>query len=148
MENLQSYKSDYSVYPGEYVPLLKEEEMQEELKQWNKIEIALPQVNITEQSNSFKVELAIPGAKREDFLIHIDENILSVCVLHTHCNSYKPENFHLHEFDHSCFDRHIILPENADAEFASAEYFSGILFVHMQKTKQPRKNNHIHIAVY
>jgi HSP20 family protein len=146
MENLNLYKSDSSVYPGEYVPLLKEEEIQEELKQWDRDQIA-PQVNITESPDSFKVEVAIPGAKREELLVHIDENILSISVLHQRASATDQVNFRLHEFDYNCFDRHITLPEQADAQFTSAEYFSGILHLHMQKTSHPVKSHHVPIVV-
>ena len=148
MKNDVLYDAGCSIYPGAYMPLLKEEEVQEELKRPHEGETVLPPVNVKELADSFKVEVAIPGVKREDFLIHSDGNVLSVCVLHKECGLHEGERFQLHEFNYECFDRHIILPDNADAEFVSAEYKAGILRLYVPKAKQPAKNQHTRIAVY
>jgi len=148
MQNSESYKYGYSIYPGEYVPLLNKEEIKEELKQSHQGETVQPPVNLTELNNSFTLEIAIPGVKREEFLIYIDENILSVGVLHERCRGHKSESFHLHEFNYSCFDRHINLPANVDSQFVRAEYAAGILHLDMPKTRQPEKKDHIPVVVY
>jgi HSP20 family protein len=148
MKNTISHDIDCLIYPGVFVPLMKEKEVQNELKKSYKSKTVLPAVNVTELSDSFKVEVSIPGVKREDFLIFADENILSVCAVHKDCGLHKGEKSQRHEFNHECFDRHIILPENADSDFISAEYAAGILYLHVPKTKQPAKNLHTRIAVY
>ena len=148
MENDVLYDTGCLIYPGAYVPLLKEEEVQEELKHPHEGETIVPPVNVIELADSFKVEVAISGVKKEDFLIHSDGNVLSVCVLHKECGLHEGERFQLHEFNYECFDRHIILPDNADSEFASAEYKAGILRLYILKAKQPAKNLHTRIVVY
>ncbi len=64
------YSPDCSIYPGDYMPLLRAEEIEEELKLSHEGEALFPPVNITELADSFKVEVAIPGVRREDFLLH------------------------------------------------------------------------------
>lgn len=148
MKNDVLYDTDSLVYPGVYVPLLKEEEVQSALKRSQEGETVLPPVNVTELPDLFKVEVAIPGVKQENFLIYADENILSVFVVHKECGLKEGESFQLHEFNYQCFNRDIILPDNADAEFASAEYEAGILRLYVPKAKQPGKNQHTRIVVY
>jgi HSP20 family protein len=148
MKNYNLYNRGCSVYPGDYVPLFKAEEMQEELKGFNKNEMVFPPANISELADAYKVEVAIPGAKREDFLIQADENVLSVAVVHKQLALAGTENFQLHEFNYNCFDRHIVLPHNANTEFISAEYKTGILRLYIPKVKQPAKNLHTTIVVY
>ena len=148
MENDVLYDTDCLIYPGTYVPVLKEEEVQSGLTRPHEGETVLPPVNVTELSDSFKVEVAIPGVKREDFLIRSDGNVLSVCVLHKEYRLHEGERFQLHEFNYECFDRHIILPDNADLEFISAEYKSGILCLYVPKEKHPAANLHSRIVVY
>ena len=128
------YDTGCLIYLGAYVPLLKEEEVQEELKRSHEGETVYPPVNVTELADSFKVEVAIPGVKRENFLVHADENILSVCVVHKECGLHVGETFQLHEFNCDCFERDIILPDNTDSEFISAEY--------VPKAKHHVKNLH------
>ena len=141
MKNDVLYDAGCLIYPGAYVPLLKEEEVQEELKRTYKGETVFPPVNVIELADSLKVEVAIPGAKRENFLVHADENILSVCVVHKECGLHEGETFQLHEFNCD-FERDIILPDNTDSGFISAEYKSGILRLYVPKAKHPAKNLH------
>ena len=130
------------------MPLLKAEEIEHELKQSHEGEVLFPPVNITELADSFKVEVAIPGVRREDFLLHANENILFVRVLHKEYVVEGAECFQLHEFNYQCFDRPVVLPDNADAEFTSAEYKAGMLRLYLPKSDQPVKNRHTRIVVY
>ena len=148
MKNITLYDTDCSIYPGDYVPLLKAEEIEEELRHSHEGQALFPPVNITELADSFKVEVAIPGVRREDFLLHANENILFVRVLHKEYVLEGSERFQLHEFNYQCFDRPVVLPDNADAEFISAEYKAGILRLLIPKRNQPAKNRHTRIVVY
>jgi len=148
MGNFIFYDNGCLIYPGAYVPLIKEEEIQSALKHTNEGEKILPPVNVTELADSYKIEVAMPGVKREDFLINGDENILSVCAVHKQSALLDGERISLHEFDYTFFDRHIVLPENADLEFTCAEYKEGILRVFVPKTNQPLKKMHARIVVY
>lgn len=146
MENNVLYDTPRSIYPGAYTPLLKEDEVQSALN--DNCETLLPPVNITELADAFKVEVAIPGFRNENFLIHADDNVLSVCVMKKDCGLHEGESFQLKEFNYGCFDRHIILPENVNAEFICAEYKAGILRLYVPKAVQPARNLHTNIVVY
>lgn len=148
MKHLKVPAADSSVYPGEYVPFLNEIDAKEEIKQTDKKDINHPAVNITEQSDFYKIEVAIPGVKREELLIYAKENVLSLCAIHTNKINASFKNRQLHEFNYGWFDRHILLPENADTTFISAEYKSGILKLRIPKATLPLKNLHSRIIVY
>lgn len=136
------------IYPGVYVPMLSEEELRKALKSYDKGEMVFPLVNVSELSDSFEMEIAVPGVKREDFLITTDANLLRIRVLNK--NPEHPENktAQLHEFNYGNFDRHIILPVNSDSEFIIAKYCDGILRLHVPKAKQPVKIQQTNIIVY
>jgi HSP20 family protein len=136
------------IYPGEYIPLFNTEEVWKELGHPQEGNMLLPPVNVTEFPDSFKIEAAIPGMKREDFLIDADNNVLSISVLHKEGRGGKKENFQLHEFNFNCFNRHVILPENADTEFVKAEYKNGMLTIYVPKIIKPSFNRHTRIVVY
>ena len=146
MKNTLHHNAGCTVYPGSYVPFLEDEEVEEVLNRPHRNEIVLPLVNVTELANSFKVEVAIPGVNREDFFIHANENILSVCVIHK--DEELLGNVKYDTSDYECLDRDIVLPENADAEFISAEYKDGILCLHTPKSKRTNHNLHSTIVVY
>lgn len=142
------YNTSCSIYPGGYVPLLRPEEIDEGLRLCHEGQMLLPPVNITELPDSYKVEIAIPGLRRQDFLLHAKGNVLFVRVLHRDMGSKEVRHFQLHEFNYECFDRHITLPDNADPEFSSAEYKRGLLQIVMPKTNRPVKNEYNRIVVY
>lgn len=144
MKTTQSNSPDYTVYPGEYVPLFFEDEQMEE----GEDNPALPLVNITELPDSYKVEVMIAGAKKEELLVNADQNVLSVSLQHHIDKPNAPHNYHVHEFECKSFNRNIILPENADLSFVSAEYFAGILNIHIPKTNHQSGDIHATIVVY
>ena len=97
--------------------------------------------------DTMMVEVAIPGAKREDFIVHANRNEISICLLKK-TSTPSSKNYALHEFNYGCFERHITLPENVDPEFIHAEYASGMLRLFIPKTRQPLKNKDTRIVVY
>ena len=148
METGNLYEINRLIYPGSYVPLLNEDELQKEIKCSFKTESDFPPAGITELSDSYIIEISIPGLNREDFLIHAENNRLSVCVCHKSCKSWLNIDVKKHSFEFGLFDHHINLPPDADTAFISAEYSLGILRFHIPKINQPVKNLHTRIVVY
>jgi HSP20 family molecular chaperone IbpA len=148
MQNAVSYNANAFIYPGSYVPLLNEDEMKEEIKRSFICESDLPTADLEELADSYKIEFSLPGLNREDFMIHADENILSICVCHKSSQLRFAENPEKKHFQFGLFDHHINLPADADAAFISAEYSLGILRFHIPKINQPVKNHHARIVVY
>lgn len=148
MKNLKFREPDSSIYPGEYVPFLNETDVKEEINQKDKKDVIHPAVNITERTDYYKVEVSIPGVKREELLIYAKGNVLSICAVHTDKINSSLRIRQLHEFNYKWFDRHILLPDNADTTFISAEYKSGILKLRIPKAAQPLVNMHSRIIVY
>ncbi len=130
-----THAKECSVYPGEYTLLPETEALMNELKVSSGNFGVLPLINMEELDDCFKIEVIIPGAKREDLFIHIKDNTLSIVVLHKHSELKK--KLQIHEFDAKCTERHILLPLNADSEFTSAEYKHGILRLHVPKNQHP-----------
>jgi HSP20 family protein len=147
MYNDLTHTMHYS-YPGNYVPLLREEQIDEELGHCQEGDMLFPPVNISELPGAYKLEVAIPGIRREEFLIHIDDNVLFVRVLHKNREEAGVQNFQLHEFNYVCFERKINLPANADPAFLSAEYKGGILQVIVPKAARPVDGPSIQVVVY
>jgi HSP20 family protein len=148
MNNAEMYDPVCLVYPGTYTPILNEEEVKFALKKTADGDTLLPPVNVKELADLYKIEVAVPGVKREDFLITVKGNVLSVCVVREETVLSKGEIFQMHEFNYDIFDRHIVLPNNTDPEFTSAEYIAGMLRLYVPKTKTPSTNLQTKIVVY
>lgn len=142
------HTKEHCVYPGEYNPLPETEALLNELHQAGIDSFASVPVNMDEFEDCFTIEMLVPGVQREEICIHTEENILSVRILHKKQDDTKAKKLQIHEFESGSFERHLLLPENADPEFIIAEYRQGILKLYVPKTKEPIKNSISRIVVY
>ncbi|MEO8413214.1 MAG: Hsp20/alpha crystallin family protein [Ginsengibacter sp.] len=136
MNNLTSYKSNYAVYPGEYIPLPKVRARLKELQlSKNDLPLHLP-VNIDEFEDCYKIIAVIPGVSRENIFINVKNDLLSITVLHGDMEE-RSEKFKIHEFEGKYSERQIFLPYDADPAFVSSEYQAGILHICIPKSESP-----------
>jgi HSP20 family protein len=125
MKNDLFYTTNPSVYPGEYVPLFSENDLKKTIKHSTKNKTNNLPVNIKELEDFYKIELAVPGVKRENLVLKSYGNVLSLSVIHNEFNLNLDYN------------RKIVLPDNAEPIFVSAEYKSGILHLYIPKSTHP-----------
>ena len=134
--------NQYSIYPGNYVPILDEEE----IVQIKKEDTTTPSVNIIDANGIYKIEIALPGVERGNFVVYADNNVVSVYVIQQRAGN--PNQFRLLEFNSNYCEYHIDLPADADTEFVSAEYKEDVLHFHVPKTSEKSHNSHTRIVVY
>lgn len=149
MQNDLLYTDRSSIYPGKYVSLYRECDFCKTIKNTSENKASSLPVNIIELGNTYKIELAIPGVKRENLFLKACGNVLSVSVIHNNNGEPYKKKFRLHEFIFDSYlSRKIVLPDNADPVFISTKYTSGILQLHISKSKHPVKRVITNIAVY
>lgn len=102
---------------------------------WDK---TIPSVNIRETDDNFELELAAPGMTREDFDIHLENNILTISSEKKEDKDVKEENYHRREFFYSSFKRSFTLPDSIDADHINAKYDNGILQVLLPKKEDAK----------
>ena len=143
-------RSEGLIYPGHYVPVICEEDVWNELKVQGQSRTGCPPVNIKEEPYAYRIEMAVPGVRREDFLVHTDYNMLSISVMHKEPILINERDFTLHEFNYACFDKQIPLPADADLSFISAEYKEGLLRIVIPRAAAVAVINQrqAHIVVY
>ncbi|TKC02576.1 Hsp20/alpha crystallin family protein [Pedobacter cryotolerans] len=105
----------------------------------------IPNVNICENENEYKIELAAPGLNKEDFKIDLKKDNLSVWA-EKKIEADLKKDYTRKEFEYNSFARSFILPEGVDAEKISAEYVNGILTITIGKQDEA-KNTHKEIVV-
>lgn len=93
----------------------------------------LPAVNIKENEMGFELELAIPGKKKEDFNIEVDNDVLTVSMETKSEDETSKENYTRKEFSYTSFKRSFTLPETVDNEKIKASYENGILSFKLPK---------------
>ena len=136
------------VYPGEYTPLYSIEPLINELVHSEKDTSVQPLINMDEYAEHFKIEIAMPGVNRDQIIIYIHQNILSIVEMNSECPIPEDKKTKIHEFDSKHFLRHISLPVNADTVFISAELRAGLLSVHIPKTNKNTSFNFQQVIVY
>ena len=96
----------------------------------------LPAVNIKENEKSFELELAIPGQKRDDFNIEVDEQVLTISMEARAEDEEVTDHYTRKEFSFSSFSRSFTLPDTIDESKIDASYREGILRVLLPKREE------------
>ena len=93
-----------------------------------------PAINVVESDKDYKVEVAAPGMKKEDFNIHLsDNNELVITMEQKHENKEEHKKYLRREFAYSKFQQSFVLPDDVEKEKISASVTDGILTIDLPK---------------
>lgn len=99
-----------------------------------------PKVNISENFTNFVVALAVPGHKKEDFQIEVEDKTLKVSVKNaTKEQTEENTKYTLNEFSCTNFSRSFRLPKTVNAEDIDASYTNGILEINLPKFEEEKQ---------
>lgn len=102
----------------------------------------LPRVNISETGNDFRVEMAVPGMKKEDFKVELDNNTL-IIQGEVSENSEDADNeergYTRKEFSYRAFSRSFYLPNTVESDSIEGKYEDGILRLVIPKREEAKK---------
>lgn len=94
----------------------------------------LPFANLAKKGNdAFKIEIDLPGVKKEDIELSVEDNILTIKAVRKMKNEVKKEDYYLCESDFGMISRSFILPEGIDSQKVDAKYEDGRLSVALEK---------------
>ena len=99
-----------------------------------------PAVNVMEDDNRYRLELAAPGMTKDDFKVHInrDGNLVIELEKKCECQEEKKGKYIRKEFSCSKFHQTLILPDNVNREEIKANVENGILFVDLPKQQKTK----------
>ena len=93
-----------------------------------------PAINVVESDKDYKVEVAAPGMKKEDFNIHLGENNeLVITMEQKNENKEEHKKYLRREFAYSKFQQSFVLPDDVEKEKISASVNDGILTIELPK---------------
>ena len=101
--------------------------------------ITLPAVNIKETSDEFVLELAIPGMKKSDFTIDVENKILSIASEVKHEDEETKDHYTKREFGYSSFKRTFTLPDSVESDKVKASYKDGVLMITLPKREEAKQ---------
>lgn len=98
-----------------------------------------PSVNIVETNEAFKVEMAAPGMKKENFQLELDNDTLTIQAEVSSENKEESERFTRREFNYQSFRRSFYLPNTVEADQIHATYQEGILRLDIPKKEEAKR---------
>ncbi|UFH55098.1 Hsp20/alpha crystallin family protein [Spirosoma sp. KNUC1025] len=101
----------------------------------------VPAVNVVEHKDGFRIEVAAPGMKKDDFKLQLNHNNLTISgSQQTQINDSDNSNerYTRREFSYSSFQRTFTLPTSVDADNIQASYTDGLLKIEVPKREEAK----------
>lgn len=94
-----------------------------------------PICDVKEDKENYNLSLEIPGSRKEDIKINVNDNILEIKVEHKKEDKKedKEKGYYSYSKSYSGFYRSFSLPRNIDKDNINAEYKDGILHLKIPK---------------
>lgn len=106
-----------------------------------------PATNIFETEGEFKIELLLPGFKKEDVQLVQKENLLTIKVDNVNEEKSEEYKYEHREFGAYKFERNYRLPKSIDTEKISAKFENGILNVVLPKKEEAKPKDPVEIKI-
>ena len=99
----------------------------------------LPFANLAKHSdNTFSIEVDLPGVKKEDIEIKVEDNYLTINATRKYKNEIKEDNYYLCESNFGIFSRSFMLSDNINKDKIEAKYENGRLYLTLEKTESKK----------
>jgi len=98
----------------------------------------IPATNIKETADSFTLEVAAPGKIKEDFILSLDHDVLTISAEETKEEVKSEDTYTRKEFSFSSFKRSFKLPQTINKKEINATYTNGILNVALPKREEDK----------
>lgn len=98
-----------------------------------------PNINISETEDHFSIEVEIPGMKKDDINLNVENRTLAISGERKQKSEEDGRRFHRVETHYGAFNRSFQLPEHVDEDSIEATYENGVLSVKMDKREEKLK---------
>jgi HSP20 family protein len=93
-----------------------------------------PAVDITESPKEYTVKAELPGVKKDEVKVNVENGVLTVSGERKAEHEEKDARFHRVERSYGTYSRSFSLPDDVVQDKIAAEYKDGVLLVHLPKT--------------
>ena len=93
----------------------------------------IPEVDVLESEKTYELHIAVPGFKKDNFNLEVDDNLLTVSGERKFEEKQSDKTFKSVQTSYGSFSRTFTLPDNVDATKIEAHYSDGILEVIVPK---------------
>jgi len=95
-----------------------------------------PSIDIYENKDRIMLDAEMPGMKREDFDLTIEQHVLTLHGKRRFEKSDEADTYHQVERSYGTFSRSITLPQTISEESVTAEYENGVLHITLAKREE------------
>jgi HSP20 family protein len=97
-----------------------------------------PAVDIFEAEDELVITMDLPGIKKEDVQVNLDDRTLTIRGERRLEHDDKRDNYHRIERTYGQFGRSFTIPPNVNREALHAEYTDGVLSLYLPKLEQAK----------
>jgi len=105
----------------------------------------MPQVEVLQRGNDLVVRADLPGLRREDVHVHLDDGLLTVSGERRYESAEEEDGVYHSERSYGRFSRSIPLPEGVDADACEAKFNDGVLEVRVPIPAQESRSRRIEV---
>jgi HSP20 family protein len=99
-----------------------------------------PSINTREGKFAYHIDVDLPGVKKEDISVKIENNVLTLKGERKTKEEVKKEDYYKRESSFGSFTRSFTLPDNVDSENIHAENKDGVLEITLPKKEGKNKS--------
>lgn len=99
----------------------------------------IPSVDISETDKEFEISAQLPGMKKEDIQIDLENGRLTIRGERKFQQEEKGKNFHRVESNYGSFSRSFYLPDTLKEDSIKAKYEDGMLNITIEKNEEKVK---------
>ncbi|HXL56214.1 MAG TPA: Hsp20/alpha crystallin family protein, partial [Chitinophagaceae bacterium] len=100
----------------------------------------VPAVNIYETNDSYHLELAAPGLKKEDFKVSLEKGLLIISYEKKTETENKDLKTHRREFKVTSFKRSFAVDDKINTDGIEAKYENGLLKLYLPKKEEVKSS--------
>lgn len=104
-----------------------------------------PMLDITDEGGKFLATIELPGLKKEDIKISVNENSLEVSAEKKADVEEKKKSYYRRERSYSGFYRSVGLPAEVDPDKVKANYSNGLLEIELPKIRPSKPSKEVKV---
>ncbi|MFO7888819.1 MAG: Hsp20/alpha crystallin family protein [bacterium] len=97
-----------------------------------------PNVDIIDNEDSYELKAELPGLKKKDIDISVEDGILKLKGEKKTEDEKKEKNYHLRESYYGKFERSFRLPRDVEHDKIKAEFNDGVLDIQIPKSEKAK----------
>lgn len=142
---IQKYQDSFSDLSSSSFSTMLDRFFSDSLASRGRVSSFSPHIDAYETENSYEVEAALPGLKREDIKVDFHQGRLTISGERSFRHEQSQRRYHVVESSYGSFNRSLQLPDTVDASRIEASFEDGVLRVSVPKDEQKTRRHQIEV---